>query len=109
MSRKKGWEDSSKAPDWIDCETLMRAIGGLHSAHVALVISPDGIGSTGGVDVAASAILDVLPGSRLPANVGVNGKWPCGTHSTLASHCFSLLYDLDHAIGKVYTQEALWE
>jgi len=109
MTRKTGWEESTTAPDWIDVETLMRAIGGLHSGHVALIVSPDGIGSSGGVDVAASMLFDVLPGSSLPPHVAVNGAWPCKEHTTLAAHAFSLLYDLDYEISKVYQQESLWK
>jgi len=109
MTRKDGWEEPSSGPDWIDVEMLMRAIGGLHSGHVAIIVSPDGTGSSGGVDVAASMIFDVLPGSSLPGNVATRGVWPCSTHRTLAAHAFSLLHKLDAEIGKVYRQESLWE
>lgn len=109
MTRKLGWQESSTGPDWIDVEMLMRAIGGLHTGHVAVIVSADGIGATGGVDVAASMLFDVLPGSSLPANVAVHKVWPCATHKTLAAHAFSLLHELDVEIGKVYEQKALWE
>ena len=109
MTVKAGWEKSTNGPDWIDVEMLMRAIGGLHSGHVAVIISPDGIGSSGGVDVAASMLFDVLPGSSLPASVAVHKSWPCATHKTLASHAFSLLHDLDFEISKVYKNESLWK
>lgn len=109
MSRKTGWEEPTTGPDWIDVEMLMRAIGAIHSAHVAVVVSPDGIGSSGGVDVAASALFDHLPGSALPADVGVTKVWPCNTHKTLAAHAFALLHELDYAISQVYKQESLWE
>jgi len=109
MTRKTGWEDPSRAPDWIDVETMMRALGALHSGHVAVIVSPDGTGSTGGVDVGVSMLFDVLPGSSLPADVAVHKAWPCGTHTTLATHAFALLYDLDYEISKVYRQEALWK
>jgi hypothetical protein len=87
----------------------MRAIEGLHSAHVALIVSPDGIGSSGGVSVAASAIFDQLPGSALPANVVVHKHWPAGQHSTMEGLCFSLLHELDFRIGLTYKNEALWK
>jgi len=108
MGDKVGWEKSTSGPDWIDVEMMMRAIGGLHSGHVAIIVSPDGIGSSGGVDVAASMLFDVLPGSSLPASVTVHKSWPCSTHKTLATHAFSLLYDLDFEVSKVYKNEALW-
>lgn len=109
MTRKLGWEEPSTGPDWTDVEMLMRAIGGLHSGHVAVIVSPDGIGSTGGVDVAASIIFDALPGSSLPSSVVAHSVWPCKTHKTLAAHAFSVLHDLDVEISKVYRNEALWE
>jgi hypothetical protein len=106
--RKTGWEEPTNGPDWIDVEMLMRAIGGLHSGHVAVIVSPDGIGSSGGVDVAASMIFDVLPGSSLPASVVAHGKWPCKDHKTLAAHAFATLHQLDFEISKVYKNESLW-
>jgi len=107
--RKAGWEKPTNGPDWIDVESLMRAIGTLHSGHVALIVSPRGTGSSGGVDVAASIILDVLPGSALPASVVVDSPWPCSTSKTLAAHGFKLLHELDFAISKVYQNESLWK
>jgi len=109
MTVKSGWEKSTNGPDWIDVEMLMRAIGGLHSGHVAVIVSPDGIGSSGGVDVAASMLFDVLPGSSLPASVAVHKRWPCATHATLAAHAFSLLHELDFEISKVYKNESIWK
>lgn len=109
MSRKEGWEKSTNGPDWMDVEGLMRAIGTLHSGNVAVIVTPCGTGSTGGVDVAASILFDVLPGSSLPESVIARADWPCDKHTTLAAHAFSLLYDLDHRISLVYKQESLWE
>lgn len=109
MTKKTGWEQPSSGPDWTDVEMLMRAIGSVHSAHVAVIVSPAGTGFNGGVDVAASALFERLPGSSLPESVGVTKAWPCATHKTLASHAFALLHELDYAIGKVYKQESLWK
>jgi len=109
MTRKDGWEEPSSGPDWVDVEMLMRAIGAIHSGHVAVIVSPDGIGSSGGVDVAASMLFDVLPGSSLPESVVAHRRWPCSTHKTLAAHAFGLLHELDFEISKVYKQERLWQ
>lgn len=109
MTRKAGWEKSTNGPDWTDVEMLMRAIEGLHSAHVAIVLSPDGIGSSGGIDVGASCLFDVLPGSSLPESVVVHKVWPCSMHATLAGHVFATLHELDYAISKVYSNESLWK
>jgi argininosuccinate lyase len=107
--RKTGWEEPTTGPDWIDVESLMRALQALHSAHVAVIVSPFGTGATGGVDVAVSALFERLSGSQLPANVAVSKAWPCSTHKTFASHAFSLLHELDYEISKVYEQSSLWK
>lgn len=87
----------------------MRALQVLHSAHVAVIVSPAGTGATGGLDVAASAIFERLPGSQLPASVVVNKLWPCATHNSLAALAFSLLHELDFEISKVYQTDSLWK
>jgi len=107
--RKRGWEESTTGPDWIDVEGMMRAIRGLHSGRVELVVLPTGTGFGTGVDVIARMEFDVLPGSSLPPVVEVCRGWPCDQHARLVAHCFSLLYELDAAIGKVYQQESLWK
>lgn len=109
MTSKTGWEKPSNGPDWTDVESLMRAIGCLHSGDVALIVSPAGNGFSGGVDVAASVIFSVLPGSSLPESVVAREGWPCDQHTTLAAHALSLLYQLDFKISEVYKQESLWK
>lgn len=109
MTTKKGWEKSTTGPDWTDVEMLMRSIAAVHSGHVAVIISPAGTGPTGGVDVCASMIFDVLPGSSLPATVQSTAKWPCNSHATLAAHAFDGLHKLDFEIGQVYKNEELWK
>lgn len=109
VTRKAGWEEPTSGPDWMDVETLMRAIGALHSGHVAVIVSPSGTGASGGVDVVASILFELLPGSALPPSVQVQKPWPCGGHAKLAAHAFRLLYELDFAISKVYKNETLWQ
>lgn len=109
MTNKTGWEKSTNGPDWTDVEMLMRAIGAVHSGHIALVCSPRGTGAGGGLDVAASMIFDVLPGSSLPPTVVVSSGWPCNTHKTLVAHAFESLHQLDFEISQVYKNEALWK
>ena len=109
MTRKRGWEEPTKGPDWMDVETMMRSIGTFHSARVSVTISPLGIGAGGGLVTDVTAMFDVLPGSSIPSMVGVKGKWPCAEHSTLVTHVFAHLYDLDSAIAKMYEQKELWE
>jgi len=100
---------SMNGPDLIDAETMMRAIGALHSAHVFLTVSPNGTGSSGGVVTALTALFDVLPGSALPATVTTETIWPCKEHGDFWSHVFAGLYALDLEISKTYKNEALWK
>jgi len=109
MTKKTGWEEPTSGPDWIDVEAMMRSIGAIHSGHVAFIVSPSGTGFNGGVDVAASILFDVLPGSQLPVNVTTVKSWPCSSHKTLAAHTFALLHELDYKIGEVYKNESLWK
>jgi len=109
MTRKTGWQDSSSGPDWIDVEAMMRAMGTLHSAEVSVIFSPDGAGSTGGLETVAVCTFDVLPGSALPKLVMCSAEWPCKDHATLTSHVYWMLYDLDAEIGRTYKSEELWK
>ena len=94
---------------WTDVEAMMRALSSLHSGEAGLTILADGTGSSGGLSVAASMFFDVLPGSSLPPCVTVIKIWPCTAHADFSAHCFSLLYELDSEISKVYQQESLWK
>lgn len=109
MAKKAQWAKSTNGPDWTDVETHMRALEALHSAHVAIIVSPAGTGFSGGVQVVASAIFERLPGSQLPASVTAMKGWPCATHARLSELAFSLLYTLDFEISKVYKNEKLWK
>lgn len=107
--RKRGWQESTTSPDWIDLETMMRALQGLHSAHVAVIVSPAGIGFGTGVEVVASAVFERLPGSSLPESVQVKTEWPNNDSATLQGAAYKLLFELDYAISRVYAQESLWQ
>lgn len=87
----------------------MRAIGGLHSGQVGVLISPGGIGASSGLDTHVVCTFDVLPGSSLPRELVGKSTWPCPEHATLAAHVFAALYELDHLIGQTYQNEKLWE
>lgn len=109
MTAKKQWAKSTNGPDYLDAETMMRAMGALHSGHVGLLFSPLGTGSTGGVLVSAAMTFDVLPGSSLPGVVGVEGQYPCKECGSFWGHVYSLLHALDVEIGRVYQQDSLWK
>lgn len=109
MTRKRGWENSTTSPDWIDVMSLMNAIGALHSGHVEVKESVVGTGFNTFVMVQASISLDVLPGSALPTAISVDAEYPCDRHDTFAAHVFALLYDLDYKISQTYQQSSLWK
>ena len=104
----KQWRKSTNGPDWIDIRAMMVAIGALHTAHVEVVCSPLGTGSTGSVQVECAAHFDLLPGSSLPQTVLVNGPWPSVTNGSLEELAYNLLWKLDYEISQVYKQEGLW-
>lgn len=106
---KKLWAKSSNGPDEVDAETMMRALGALHSGIVGLTFSPAGTGSSGGVDVTATMLFDVLPGSSLPAAVSATALYPCKDCKTFWGHVYSMLHALDRKIGEVYEQSSLWK
>jgi len=106
---KTEWRASSNGPDVLDVATIMCAIGTLHSAHVAVIISPCADGSTTGVDLALSAIFDVLPGSALPATVGVHSSYPNKKGTSLWGEIYAMCWMLDEEIGRTYKNEKLWE
>lgn len=104
----KVWAKSSNGPDWVDIESLMRAIGVLHSGNVNVRLLPDGIGSSGGMKVSAAIRFDVLPGSSVPPVVFVEDVFPSANCATIEGCVFGLLYRLDFAISQVYKNEKLW-
>jgi len=109
MGGSKQWAKSSNGPDWIDLRAMMTAIGGLHTASVEVVLSPDGIGSSGGMKVACAAHFDKLPGSALPETVEVGASWPTAEGRSITDVVYKLLWQLDYEISKVYEQEGLWK
>jgi|SRR5215207_4391619 len=100
---------STIGPDWIDIETMSRAMSALHSGHVGVTILPRGIGASGGLSISCSIMFDVLPGSSLPPVVSTESSWPCNEHLTVESHIFAGLHRLDFEISKVYKNEDLWK
>jgi len=107
--RKRGWQDPTKGPDWIDVEMMMRSLSALHSGHAGFTVLPVGIGSSGGLSVACSMMFDLLPGSSLPEIVSTASNWPCADHATFAGHVFAGLHGLDYEIAKAYKNEKLWK
>ena len=109
MEKRKKWREPLSGPDCLDVMVILQAIGTLHSGHVALILSPAGIGSPTSVDIAASILLDVLPGSSLPAAIGAHASWPNKSGSSFWGECYKLAWTLDEEVSKVYKQESLWK
>ena len=107
--RKRGWEEPTTGPDWVDISTMMGALEVLHGGHVGLTVLPPGPGSSTGLSVAAAMMLEVLPGSDLPPIVAVEQKWPCRESKTFAGFCYGLLHKLDYEVSKIYKQESLFK
>ena len=109
MKEKTHWAKSSNGPDVLDCEGMMRALGALHSGHVAVTFSPSGTGFNTGVVITAGIAFETLPGSALPSMVTTDCHWPTPMHADFWGAVYNLLYQLDQAIGATYKNEALWE
>lgn len=106
---KKEWRESSTGPDVLDCAGLMSAIQSLHSAHIAVIVSPGGTGFATTVDVAVSALFEVLPGSALSGGVATHSEWPDKEGRSFWGLVYNLLWQLDEEIGKVYKNEEIWK
>jgi len=109
MTAKSVWAVSTSGPDWTDVEMAMRAVGACHTGVVTVMFSPLGIGSTGGFSIDTYMSLDVLPGSSIPARVGIQSQWPCIECKDLAAHLLGQIYRLDYEMSKVYEQKELWK
>lgn len=107
--RKRLWAVSSNGPDEVDLETMMRAMGALHSGVAELQLSPLGIGGSGGLITTARLIFHTMPGSALPAVVGATSNWPCKQCKSFYGHLYHLLHALDQEVGKAYRNEELWK
>ena len=94
-------------PDWIDVEMTMRALDALHGGKTRLIVSPEGIGSSGGLRVLAEMEFAVLPGSDLPKVISAGKRWPCGSCRDLPAHCWNGLIQLDYLISQAYEQKEL--
>jgi hypothetical protein len=109
MATKKEWRESTTGPDVLDCAVIMKAIETLHSAHVAVIVSPGGTGSGTPVDVALSVLFEVLPGSALKDGIGLHAEWPDKQGRSFWGLVYDLCWRLDAEISKVYTNETLWK
>jgi hypothetical protein len=95
---------STNGPAWVDVEGLMRAIEAAHGGKCGCLLSPDGIGATGGFTVNLLLEMESLPGSELQGAIGVEQHWPCREHAELVACVFAGLYRLDFAIAQAYKQ-----
>lgn len=106
---KREWRESSNGPDCLDVTVIMNAIGTLHTMHVALIVSPATDGPGTSVDIAMSALMEVLPGSELPSAIGVHSAWPNRSGSSFWGECYKLAWALDEEISKAYQQKSVFE
>lgn len=106
--KKEQWAKSADGPDWTDLEITLRALDGLHGARTTVTVSPDGIGSSGGLLVDICTKFDVLPGGADPPMVHSVSRWPCKDCTTMEAHLLGGLYQHDFNISEVYMQQSLW-
>jgi hypothetical protein len=99
---KAQWAKSTNGPDWTDVAMLINAIQGVHTCKVELTITAAIGGHNGCFHLEMVAYFEVLPNSDLPKRVRVMADWPTGRARTLSGLSYSLVLDLDYAIGKAY-------
>jgi hypothetical protein len=109
LATKKEWRESTNGPDVLDCAVMMKAIETLHSAHVAVIVSPGGTGSGTPVDVGVSALFETLPGSALEGGVVAHSEWPDKDGRSFWGLVYDLCWKLDQEVSKVYKNESLWK
>lgn len=106
---KKEWRESASGPDCLDVAVVMKAIATLHGCSVALIVTPTEDGLTTSVDIAMSALFDVLPASLLAAGIGAHSSYPNKKGTSFWGEVYALCWSLDDAIGKEYKQQTLRE
>lgn len=104
MTRKDGWEKSSSGPDWVDVEMAIRALDAIHSGKTGVLISPRGIGGSGGLHIVITTCWENVPGSAAIEGVDTVGHWPNSGGGTLAAYILGGLYRHDFAVGQAYQQ-----
>lgn len=107
MTAKKGWEKSTNGPDWMDVESALRAIDGIHSGVTTVTISTLGTGSSGGLQLEIITRWPNVPGAEGVSEVSSKSSWPCSECSTLVGHLMGGIYRHDFNIGEAYVQKRL--
>jgi hypothetical protein len=106
--RNGRWGESTSGPDWTDLESLLRSIDAMHGGQSALMLSPLGIGSSGGWTVRVCTVWDAVPGADTPQAITTEKLYPCPDCATMEGHIFNLLYRHDFAISEAYMSGSLW-
>jgi len=94
-------------PDWIDVESLLRAIDTMHGCKTGLLISAQGIGGGTGLRVDIVSTFDALPGSDQFTVAETNSVWPCAVCAEFPGHVLEGLYKHDYEIQRRYEQGEL--
>ena len=98
---------TSSGPDWIDVESMLRAIDTLHECKTGILISAQGIGGGTGLGVSLLSSFDALPGSNQVTTVESFSVWPCAICKEFAGHVMEGLYKHDHQIQLAYENKQL--
>lgn len=98
---------SSNGPGIEDCETLMRAIEGLHAGQVQLTVTPVGISATGGLGIVLTFTAPAVPSGKSGEPILVVSRFPDVHLRDFWSCIFNGLYQLDAMIGRRYGQDTI--
>jgi hypothetical protein len=93
--------------DWTDAMVMIGAIGALHECTVVLTVTTVGQAHNGHCATELRATFNVLPGSDLPKEVKVEGKYPHPSARTFEGFVYNLAWQLDYAIQQAYEQMKL--
>ena len=89
---------STGGPDWTDIEMMLRAIDAATHGKTGVLLSPRGIGGTGGLSIDVVSSLARLPGSSEPGDLVTSSHWPCAEGCSLETHIFGGLYKHDRTL-----------
>lgn len=95
--------------DWTDVKGLMIGLEGIHELRVELIVSVATQSGNGGLGITAKAWRPTVQAHQTEVVAEVSGSWPGSEYLPFDGRVFSLLYELDRAIGKAYGQKELSE
>jgi len=93
--------------DWHDVMRLAQGLSGIHELEIELTVRVDTVSSNTSLVTTALAWRPTVEPHQVKEIAKVVGTWPAKEHGSYDGFVFSLLYELDKAIGRAYGQEEL--